>query len=113
MKDSMINSGTIGAGILASACCIGPLVLTFLGIGGAAFAIALEPYRPFFIGITVVFLAVGFFFAYRPQRDVECAPGEVCQTPQSRRNQRLMLWIVVIIAIILVAFPYILPYLPL
>ena len=112
MKTSLISSGSVLTGALASACCIGPLVLSFLGLGGVAFAAALEPYRPVFIGITFLFLAVGFYFAYRPQPD-DCEPGEACATPQSRKTQRLMLWIVTVLALLLVAFPYVMPYLPL
>ncbi|MEE9168742.1 MAG: mercuric transporter MerT family protein [bacterium] len=112
MMNSLVNGGTLVAGFLASLCCIGPLALTFLGIGGVAFATVFEPYRPYLIGITAIFLGLGFFFAYRPQKE-ECAPGEACATPKNRKRQRAMLWIVTALAIILVAFPYILPYLPL
>jgi len=110
MKNVVVNSGSIVAGILASACCIGPLVLSFLGLGGIAFATALEPYRPYFIGMTILFLGAGFYYAYRPQEE-ECKPGEACATPQNRRLQRLMLWIVAVLAVVLMAFPYLLSYL--
>ena len=112
MKLSLIGGGSVLAGILASACCIGPLVLSFLGLGGVAFAAALEPYRPVFIGVTFLFLAIGFYFAYRPQPE-DCNPGEACATLLSRKTQRLLLWVVTALALLLVAFPYILPYLPL
>jgi mercuric ion transport protein len=68
-------------------------------------------YRPHFIALTVVFLAVGFYFAYRPEK-LECAPGSVCATPRSRRLQRVSLWVVAILTLALIAFPYLIPYLP-
>ncbi|MFQ5630842.1 MAG: mercuric transporter MerT family protein, partial [bacterium] len=52
-----------------------------------------------------------FYFAYRPQKE-ECGPDGECQMPQSRRTQRIVLWVVTAIAGVLVAFPYLLRYLP-
>ena len=51
------------AGLLASTCCLGPLVLITLGVSGAWIGnlTALEPYRPIFIGAALVAL----FFAWR------------------------------------------------
>ncbi len=51
------------AAILASACCLGPLVLIALGFSGAWIGnlTVLEPYRPIFIGVALVAL----FFAWR------------------------------------------------
>lgn len=111
MKNIFVNGGTIVAGLLASACCIGPLLASLLSISGLAFATALEPYRPYFLGVTAIFLTGGFYFAYRPQKE-ECGPDGECAVPQSRRAQRIMLWVVTVLAAILVAFPYLLPYLP-
>ena len=110
-KNIVTNSGSIVAGILASACCIGPLLASAFSIGGLAFATSLEPYRPYFIGITVIFLAVGFYYAYRPQAETCSIDGE-CTTTQSRQSQRIILWSVAILTAILVAFPYLLQYLP-
>ena len=51
------------AAILASTCCLGPLVLITLGFSGAWIAnlTVLEPFRPVFIGAALVAL----FFAWR------------------------------------------------
>ena len=65
---------------LPLSCCIFPAAFSFLGTGGLAFAMALMPYRPYFITINMVFLGVGFYFAFRPQRE-QCAPGTACATP--------------------------------
>ncbi len=60
MKDRSVLVGSLLAGVLASACCIGPLVLGVLGLGSLGLGAALEPYRPWFLGLTAVFLALGF-----------------------------------------------------
>jgi mercuric ion transport protein len=55
-------AGGVLAGIGASACCVGPFLLLSLGIGGAwiGHLTALEPYRPIFIGLTVLFFVLAF-----------------------------------------------------
>jgi mercuric ion transport protein len=47
--------GGIGAALVASACCIGPVAFSLIGVGAlGASAVKLEPYRPWFIGMTVL-----------------------------------------------------------
>lgn len=59
-KSSLI-AGVL-AGIAASVCCVGPLVLLALGIGGTWVGnlTTMEPYRPIFIGLTLLFLGLAF-----------------------------------------------------
>ena len=47
------------AAILASTCCLGPLILLSLGISGAWIGnlTLLEPYRPIFIGVALIALS--------------------------------------------------------
>jgi mercuric ion transport protein len=98
------------AAILASTCCLGPLVLVTLGFSGAWIGnlTALEPYRPIFIGVALVAL----FFAWRRIfRPVEaCKPGEVCAVPQVRTTYKLIFWIVVVLVALALAFPYVVPF---
>ncbi|HBU5048119.1 mercuric transport protein, partial [Klebsiella pneumoniae] len=56
------------AAILASACCLGPLVLIALGFSGAWIGnlTVLEPYRPIFIGAALVALFFAWRRIYRP-----------------------------------------------
>ena len=55
-----LAAGFVSA-ILASTCCLGPLVLITLGFSGAWISnlTALEPYRPIFIGAALVALFLG------------------------------------------------------
>jgi mercuric ion transport protein len=61
---SALVAGMLAA-IAASVCCVGPLVLFVLGIGGAwaSNMTALEPYRPIFICLTCFFWD-GLFASY-------------------------------------------------
>ena len=62
MSEPQNGRGALFAGglaaILASACCLGPLVLIALGFSGAWIGnlTVLEPYRPIFIGAALVAL---------------------------------------------------------
>lgn len=98
------------AAILASACCLGPLVLILLGVSGAWIGnlTALEPYRPFFIGMAVVAL----FFAWRRiwRLAANCRPGEVCAMPQIQSGYRLLFALIVVLVLVAVAFPYVAPF---
>jgi mercuric ion transport protein len=98
------------AAILASTCCLGPLVLVTLGFSGAWIGnlTALEPYRPIFIGVALVAL----FFAWRRIfRPVEaCKPGEICAVPQVRTSYKVIFWIVVALVAVALAFPYVVPF---
>ncbi len=97
--------GAIGSAIVASICCIGPVVLAGLGIGAVAATQTFAPYRPLFLAITAVFLGVGFYFAYRKPKQAACG-GQVCETPRVARWGRPLLWAATLIVIALVAFPY-------
>jgi mercuric ion transport protein len=99
----------IVASIGASACCLGPLVLLSLGISGAWISslAALEPYRPIFVGLALLFLAFAFrrlYFA-RPI----CLPGSFCAKPHLLKRQRRAFWIVTAVVLVLVAIPWFAP----
>lgn len=98
------------AAILASTCCLGPLVLVLLGVSGAWISnlTALEPYRPLFIGAALVALFFAYKRIFRPAQ--ACAPGEVCAVPQVQTTYKIIFWGVAALVVIALAFPYVLPF---
>ncbi len=109
----LTGRGSLIAGVLAaidaSVCCVGPLVLLALGIGGTwvGSLTAMEPYRPFFIGLTLLFLGLVFRGLYLvPQT---CIPGTPCADPRTRQRQRLTFWIVAVLLLGLLAVPWLAP----
>jgi mercuric ion transport protein len=97
------------AAILASTCCLGPLVLVALGISGAWIGnlTVLEPYRPIFIGAALVALFLARRRIFRPA--AACMPGEICAIPQVRTAYKLIFWIVIALVLVAIGFPYVLP----
>lgn len=108
MKHNMklLNAGAIGSAIAASICCLGPLLLALLGLGGGALLLKFEPYRPYFLAATVSLLGGAFFLTYRRPAPENCEPGSVCARPSSRRGQKIALWIVTVLVVLVAAFPY-------
>lgn len=103
--------GVIIGAIGASICCVGPLVLLALGIGGAwvGSLSAFDAYRPIFSIVTLGFLGYAFYRVYRKPKEAECAPGSACATPRGNRFNKVSLWIVTVFALGLLAFPYVAP----
>lgn len=98
------------AAILASACCLGPLVLLTLGFSGAWISnlTVLAPYQPIFIGLALVAL---FFAARRIWRPVaECLPGEVCAMPQVNTAYKMLFIAVSVLVILALTFPFFAPW---
>jgi|TARA_R110000824_G_scaffold283266_1_gene471661 mercuric ion transport protein len=113
MSESKSGRGSLFAGgvaaILASACCLGPLILITLGISGAWIGnlAALEPYRPWFIGAALVAMVFAWRRIYRPAG--ACQPGDVCAVPQVRTAYKVVFWIVALLILTALAFPFVLP----
>jgi len=95
------------AAILASTCCLGPLILVALGLSGAWIGnlTRLEPYRPFFIAAALVALFLAGRHIFRPAQT--CNPGEVCAVPRTRRIYKLFFVTVCVLVVIALAFPYV------
>ena len=114
MRVASLNvKGSLVAGVLAgigaSLCCVGPLVLLALGISGAWIGnlSALEPVRPVFIGLTLIFLGLAFRRLYR--RPQVCEPGTPCADPRMLQRQRFVFWLVAVGLLGLLAVPWLVP----
>lgn len=113
MPASKDGKGALAAGglaaILASTCCLGPLLLVALGFSGAWIGnlTVLEPYRPIFI---VAALTLSFFAYQRIFRAAAaCRPGDVCAIPQVRTTYKILFWAVVGLVVLALVYPYVLP----
>jgi len=110
LSTAALGGGFLAA-IVASACCIGPLVLVMMGVSGAWISnlTVLEPYRPVSIGVALVFMALAWRRIYRAPAAAECEPGTLCALPQTNRVYRVMFWLVSALVLLALVFPYVLP----
>ena len=85
--------GVIGA-VLASSCCIGPLVLLTLGVSGAWIGslTALKAYQPVFVAVAIAFLAFGFWQVYGKSGQTK-VEGTVCASTMADRVVKSALWL--------------------
>ncbi|MBA2079437.1 MAG: mercuric transport protein [Rhodanobacter sp. SCN 65-17] len=97
------------AAMLASACCLGPLILVSIGLSGAWIGqlTRLEPLRPWFLLVSLIALGSAYWRIYR--RPPACLPGEMCASPAIRRVYKALFLLVVALIAVAFAFPYAAP----
>ena len=111
-RQRLIVVGGIFGALAASSCCIVPLILFSLGIGGAWIGnlTALAPYKLIFVVGTAGLLGYGFYLVYwKPRR--ACADGAACARAIPSRFVQLALWIATALVIAAFAFDYVAPLL--
>ncbi|MGI8958301.1 MAG: mercuric ion transporter MerT [Bryobacteraceae bacterium] len=98
------------AAVLASTCCLGPLILVAFGVSGAWIAnlSVLEPYRLWLVGAALIALFLGGRRIFRAAHT--CQPGEICALPRTRRAYKLLFGIVAGLIAVALAYPYIAPF---
>lgn len=99
-KPVLSTLGAVGSAFAASLCCTGPLLYVGLGIGGAGLASAMEPFRPWLLGLTAVLLGLGFYGVYGPGPRCVDEEGE-----RTVRRRKAMLWIGTALVVVLATFP--------
>jgi copper chaperone CopZ len=107
MKNKYLSSGGIITALLASLCCITPVLAVLGGLGSIATTFSfLELLRPYLIGLTIIVLGYAFYNAYKPPKetDIECA----CETEEKPKfiSSKKFLWIVTAASALIITFPY-------
>jgi mercuric ion transport protein len=103
-KQTLVSVGGVTAAVIASLCCIGPVLVVFLGVGSIAAFSAFEIYRPYLIGLTVALIGLAFYLTYR-KREVKCEDG-TCKIESASKWAKTGVWTVTILAGLAVGFPY-------
>ncbi len=103
MKAAVPGVGSVLAAAGSALCCAGPVVAVSLGVSGAGLS-AFEPFRPYFLGATAVFLVAGFWMLDREEK-AACVPGKPCADPAVRRRMKVVLWIATGVAVVVATFP--------
>ncbi len=105
MKDKSFALSSVLAAFVASLCCLGPLLLGSVGLGAAMVA-TFAPLRPYFLALSAVLLAAGFYFVYRKPKLNQACEGQTC-APESnpRRLAKPLLWLGTLAMLALAFFP--------
>lgn len=100
---SLAGVGAAATATAASLCCVGPAVVSIVGVGGAVAAAALKPYRPFLILGSLAMLGVGFWLTYQPRTGAS-SDAVACPT-RAGRMSRSVVWIAAILWLVAVLLP--------
>jgi len=105
------TAGSLFGALAVTSCCILPLVLVSLGVGGVWIAqlTALYAYKWYTFSIASTFIGYGFWKVYRADAG-ECREGTACARPVNRRFMKASLWLASVVTLIAMIFPYITPY---
>ncbi|MBI2384656.1 MAG: heavy-metal-associated domain-containing protein [Elusimicrobia bacterium] len=103
MDKKFVGLAALASAGLASVCCLGPLVVTGLGLGSLGLAAGLTKYRPLFLALTGIILAVAFYLAYR-RRSVTCVDGS-CELRSGSRAMKAGVWTLAALAAAMATFP--------
>lgn len=111
-KQSIFASGGVIGAILASSCCILPLLLVVLGISGAWIGSLTEllPYKPLFVGIALVFIGLGFWQVYFKTKPA-CDEDSYCARPQSSIITKSALWLSSVVVVLSLTIDWWAPFL--
>lgn len=91
--------GVVASLGICAACCLLPMILIVLGVGGAwaGRLEALAPFKWYFVGATALLLGFGFYSVYF--RSKQCSAGPQCKSCRSGRGVKVLLWAAAVLAV--------------
>jgi len=109
--EGLAATGGVAGALAAIGCCILPLVLFSLGVGGVWVGrlTSLAPYQPWFIGFAAVSIGYGFWQVYRRPK-AACAEGAACARPLPKRLVKTALWSATVLVLAAIIYPFVIPY---
>jgi copper chaperone CopZ/F0F1-type ATP synthase membrane subunit c/vacuolar-type H+-ATPase subunit K len=102
--NKLIGTGLM-TGLAASMCCITPVLAVISGTSGIASTFSwLEPFRSYFIGLTILVLGFAWYQKLKPQKKNDCK----CETEEKPKyiQSKIFLGIITAFTIVMLAFPY-------
>lgn len=85
----ILSAGGVLGAVAASSCCLVPLLLFGIGVGGAwiGYLTRLAPYQPYFLWIAAICLGLGYWLRRRSRR-MACVQDAMCTRPLSTGSSR-------------------------
>ena len=103
-KSGALIGGGLLAAFTASVCCVGPLILTILGVSGAAVLAKFDFLQiPMILIVTATFGYAGYSLFKKRN---SCEPGSICANPTKYRMLVATYLVGLIIAIAAITSPY-------
>jgi len=102
MKSVSSNTGSLISGAIASVCCIGPLLITALGVSGVSWIPGLARFRPYFIIIAFGFLFWSWYVLLKKKSSCEAGSPAA----KSLKRSKVSLAVVTLLVLLLLALPY-------
>lgn len=102
--NKLIGTGLLTA-IAASLCCITPVLALIAGTSGLASTFSwLEPFRSYFIGLTILVLGFAWYQKLKLNKQIDCN-CDIEEKPKFIQS-KLFLGIITAFAMVMLAFPY-------
>ncbi|MFC3881572.1 mercuric transport protein MerTP [Algoriphagus namhaensis] len=103
-SESKLASLGLLTAISASLCCITPILAILAGTSGLASTFSwLDPFRPYFIGFTLLILGMAWYQKLKPKKQIDCACDTTEKTPFIQTKQFLS--IITVFSALMLAFP--------
>jgi len=109
---TLIAAGGLLGALVASSCCILPVILFSLGISGAWIGnfTQLAPYQPYFLAATTLFLGTGYWLVHRASNRA-CVGGEACARPLPNRLVKIVLVLATVLVVAALGLDFLAPLL--
>ena len=106
----LAGGGVLGA-VAASSCCLVPLALFGIGVGGAwiGYLTRLAPYQPYFLGVAAACIGLGYWLRHR-SRKVACAQDETCARPVPNRIVTMGFVVASLLTVAVLALDLLVPF---
>jgi mercuric ion transport protein len=110
-REGLAATGGVVGALAATGCCILPMVLFSLGVGGVWIGrlASLAPYQPYFIGFAALSIGYGFRQVYRRPK-AACAEDAACAQPLPKRLVKTALWSATVLVLAAIIYPFVIPY---
>ena len=107
----VLAAGGLLAAVAASSCCLVPLALFGIGVGGAwiGHLTRLAPYQPYFVGFAAMCLGLGYWLRHRSRR-AACCPDETCTRPLPKRIVTIGFVLAAVLIVAVLAIDMIVPF---
>lgn len=103
-QDNKVVTVGILTAISASLCCITPVLALVAGTSGVASTFSwIEPFRPYFLGLTVLVLSFAWYQKFKPKKQMDCE----CETDEKPKfiHSKTFLGLVTVFAVLMLSFP--------